>query len=256
MEPLVEVMRSQFVEVMREAGRAVANMCCHPDNHAECLALGGHQLLISFLLSPDPGSQRVGALGVGNLATNPTYRGALVESGVLEPLLSLCRATDVEGEMQRYGVLALAALCSSVETHEAARREGAIPLLVSMAAHPDEELRQYAAFCLVRLAHNSAMRAALTEEGALEPVLYLARTEDAALHREVLPALANLSFEDGNKLQICRSGGLPAMLAHANDARPEIARQACAALANMAEVVQNHARLVDQGCMKPLIKVG
>lgn len=52
---------------------------------------GGHHLMISYLLSPDPAIQRVGALGLHNMATTAEHRLPLVESGVLEPIMSLAR---------------------------------------------------------------------------------------------------------------------------------------------------------------------
>ena len=40
-----------------------------------------------------------------------------MESGVLEPLCSLARSEDVEIEIQRFAVLAIANLASSTENH-------------------------------------------------------------------------------------------------------------------------------------------
>ena len=66
--------------------------------------------MISYLLSPDTASQRVGALGVGNLATDARLREPLVKAGALEPLISLARSEDIELEIQRFAVLAIANL--------------------------------------------------------------------------------------------------------------------------------------------------
>ena len=102
---------------------------------------GGHQLLISYLLSPDTACQRVGALGIGNLATNPDLRVTLMESGAMEPLMSLGRSEDIEMEIQRFAVLAIANLVSTVENHKAVVEEGTLPLLISLSNAPDEEVR-------------------------------------------------------------------------------------------------------------------
>ena len=162
-----------------------------------------------YLLSPDTASQRVGALGCGNLATNPKYRVTLVDSGCLEPLMSLARSDEVRGglcgvfgcgwmrtrkwnyaysdaaecifgcgrmrirkrglmhilvrqvelEIQRYAVLALANIGSTVANHAAMVEEGTLPLLISLSNHVDEEIRQYAAYALVKIGHNSEVRA-------------------------------------------------------------------------------------------------
>jgi hypothetical protein len=42
------------------------------------------------------------------------FRKVLIECGVLEPLCSLARSEDVELEIQRYAVLAIASKCFSL----------------------------------------------------------------------------------------------------------------------------------------------
>lgn len=63
-------------------------------------------LLISCMHARDLATKRAGALGCGNLATNPMMRNALVESGCLQPLLVLAatRGDDVPIDMIRGAV--------------------------------------------------------------------------------------------------------------------------------------------------------
>jgi hypothetical protein len=56
-KPIISVLRSPFVEVQREAGRALANLAASAANQAIIIEGGGHQLLISYLLSPDTACQ-------------------------------------------------------------------------------------------------------------------------------------------------------------------------------------------------------
>ncbi|CAN0235623.1 unnamed protein product, partial [Phaeothamnion confervicola] len=106
--PAISAMRSRHVEVQREAGRLLANLCAS-ERHTEAITEGGgHQLLISYLLSQDTACQRVGALGIGNLCTHSALRPLLMDAGVLDPLCSLARSEEAELEIQRYAVLALA----------------------------------------------------------------------------------------------------------------------------------------------------
>ena len=79
---------------------------------------GGHQLLISYLLSQDIACQRVGALGVGNLCTHDDQRVTVMASGALEPLCALARSENVELEVQRFAVLAIANLACSALNHD------------------------------------------------------------------------------------------------------------------------------------------
>ncbi len=55
-------------------------------------------------------------------------------------VVALC--VQVEVEIQRYAVLALANLGTTVANHHAMMEEGTLPLLISMANNDDEEIRQ------------------------------------------------------------------------------------------------------------------
>jgi hypothetical protein len=130
---------------------------------------GGHNLLVSYLLSQDTACQRVGSLGICNLTTKTKYRNILMECGVIEPLCSLARSEDCELEIQRYAVLAIANLASAVENHRMFVEEGMLALLISLSTVKDAEVRQYAAYAVTKIAQNSEVRKVVTEEGGLEP---------------------------------------------------------------------------------------
>lgn len=257
--PTISVMRSRFVEVQREAGRLLANLCADDEGGVSdsIIAGGGHQLLISYLLSQDTACQRVGALGIGNLCTQERHRLTLMTSGVLEPLCTLARSEDVELEIQRYAVLAVANLASSVENHESFVAEGMLPLLTSLSNAPDAQVRQYAAYALVKVAQNAQLRKQVTDEGGLEPVLYLARTDEPEVQKEVIPALCTLSFADENKVDIAKHGGLPPIIAAIRDpaSNDETVRMGCCCLANLCEAVENMNIVMDHNPIPALMDV-
>ena len=253
--PCIAVMRSRYVEVQRESGRLLANMCASDSEFTDNIIQGGgHQLLISYLLSQDTACQRVGALGIGNICTQDRHRVVLLASGTLEPLCSLARSEDIELEIQRFAVLGIANLASSVDNHPAFIEEGMLPLLISLSNAPDSEVRLYAAYALTKIAQNADVRAVVSSEGGLEPVLYLARTDEPEIQREILPALSTLSFADSNKIDICKNGGLPPIISAIRDASVETSRQACCALANLAEVVENMPKIIEANAVTPLVE--
>ena len=253
-KPTISVMRSKFIEVQREAGRLLANLCASDSEFTDSvIEEGGHNLLISYLLSQDTACQRVGSLGVCNLATKPKYRSILMDCGVVEPLCSLARSEDIELEIQRYAVLAIANLASAVENHHAFVEEGMLSLLISLSTVNDSEVRQYAAYAVVKIAQNSEMRKVITEEGGLEPVLYLSRTDEVEVQREVLPALCTLSFMDANKIAICRNGGLEPIVKGIRDGAAATAKMSLIALANIAEMPENLDRIVDTNAIPFLV---
>jgi hypothetical protein len=128
-------------QVQREAGRLVANLCADDGATSDSVMEGGgHQLLISYLLSQDTACQRVGALGIGNLCTQARHRRTLMQVGALEPLCTLARSEDIELEIQRYAVLAIANLASERLNHPGFVEEGMLPLLISLSNVPDQEV--------------------------------------------------------------------------------------------------------------------
>lgn len=238
--PTVACMRSKFIEVQREAGRLLANLCASDsDNVIGIVEAGGHNLLISYLLSQDTACQRVGSMGICNLCTQSRFRKSLMECGAVEPLCTLARSEDVELEIQRYSILSIANLASATEIHHIFVEEGMLSLLISLATANDAEIRQYASYAVTKIAQNADVRKEVTEEGGLEPVLYLSRTDEVAIQAEVLPALCSLSFADANKISICRNGGLDAIVRAITDKVAKTSRLACCAIANLSEVVEN-----------------
>lgn len=265
--PTITAMRSRYVEVQREAGRLLANLCANSDAKGNTeaggpggvsdaiVAGGGHQLLISYLLSQDTACQRVGTLGIGNLCTQERHRLTLMKSGLLDPLCTLARSEDIELEIQRYAVLAVANLASSVDNHAGFVAEGMLPMLTSLSNAPDAEVRQYAAYALVKVAQNADVRKQVTDEGGLEPVLYLARTDEPDVQREVIPALCTLSFVPENKVDIAKHGGLPPIVAALRDSNVDTARMACCTLANLCEAIETMSAVMDHNPIPALVDV-
>ena len=91
--PCVSAMRSRFVEVQREAGRLLANLCSSESDLTKLIIqYGGHQLLIGYLMSQDTACQRAGALGIGNLCTKDIHRVSL------EDVLVVRKTVILEGD--------------------------------------------------------------------------------------------------------------------------------------------------------------
>jgi hypothetical protein len=179
----------------------------------------------------------------------------LIECGVLEPLCSLARSDDVELEIQRYSILAIANLASSTENHKTFVEEGTLAMLISLSTANDAEVRQYAAFAVTKVSQNGDVCSTVTEDGGLEPVLYLARTDEPQIQAQVLPALCALSFSDANKVPICRNGGLEVVVRAIRDGTADSAFLACCTIANLAEMVENLDLIADSAAIPNLVSV-
>ena len=121
--------------------------------------------------------------------------------------MSLARSIDIEHKIQRYAVLAIANLASSVDNHKAVVDEGALPLLISLSNAPDPEIRQYAAFALVSRAQRRDSKRGSQRKVALSPS-FPGTHGGSRNSQEVLPALCTLSFE-ANKVEIAKHRLLP-----------------------------------------------
>ena len=281
--PCIAVMRSKHLEVQRECGRLLSNLCACtvPDHIQTVMDGGGHESLISFLLSDDLVCQRVGAFGLGNLCSHEDkHRVSLLRVGIFEPLASLARSEDTEVELRRFATLAIANLASTVDNHADLIADGILPMLVSSSTSSDADVRNFAAFAVSKIAVNPDMRQAVTDEGGLEPILYLARTDDHQVQRSLLPAISSMSFVDSNKVDICNSGGLPALIADVLSYGPDegsggdhdrsgdgvdgggvacsssnnsSSRLACCGIANLAERVENQPLIVKSNAIPLLV---
>jgi hypothetical protein len=68
--PLVDVLRSEESQVVREAARAIGNLCANVDFAAMFFKLGIVPQLITMLRSSDITAARMAAMCLSNLATN------------------------------------------------------------------------------------------------------------------------------------------------------------------------------------------
>jgi len=203
-------MRSMYLDVQRESGRLLSNLCASDLEQIveEIFKGGGHHILISFLLSVDNSCQHVGSFGMGNLCTHKQHHVTLMKVGALEPLCTWARSDDVDIEIQRFCTLAIANLACAIENHVYYIEENAIPLLISLSDSSDMLVRYYVSLVLAKVVQNATFGKLITAEGGLDPVLPLARTDNYHAHRDILRALTTLSFEQSNKSQVYKNGGL------------------------------------------------
>lgn len=254
----IAVMRSRYLDVQREGGRLLANLCACDLKAAsdKIVENGGHHLLISYLLSRDTACQRVGAFGIGNLCTHERHRVTLKDSRVLEPLSTLVRSDDVNIEIQKFAMLAIVNLSHEVKNHSTFIDDRILQVMISLSNSNDYEIRQYAALAVTNIAKNMDLRNVITEEGGLEPVLYLARIENSQIRREVLAAIATLSFVEKNKEDICFHGGMKVIIHELKkvDGDPMLSRLAFCAIANLSERIGNMHAIVTDGAIPILIE--
>jgi len=142
----------------------------------------------------------MGAFGTGNLCVQQPYRALLVRRcGATEPLCSLARSENIDIEIRRSAMLAIANLAYPEENHALFLEQKVPTILVSMCSVSYSDLRQYAAYAVANLAKNTDTRDDILKEGAVESVLFLAKTLEPEMQHIIIAAVANLSFQKNIK---------------------------------------------------------
>ena len=238
---IAQVLRSPFIQVQREGGRLLAQLCTSDDTSIieEIIENNSFKFLVSLLLSQDMICQKIAAFGLGNLSNHSAHRVELCQTGILGPLCTMVQSIKVDADTRGFCLLALANLAKSRENCGAFVEMGTIPILVSMCIDEDEKVRRNASYAVTMLASHPEMKDTVTEEGGLESILFLARTMGPSASGIVLPSITNLSRIHVNRYGICAYGGLPATVQglETNDSTQIFL--ACNAIANLAEDSDN-----------------
>ena len=80
--PTIQVMRSRYVEVQREAGRLLANLCASDSETSDMIVRGRRAPVTHILLVVARyGLSEGRSVGIGNLCTQERHRVPLMDSG-------------------------------------------------------------------------------------------------------------------------------------------------------------------------------
>ncbi len=238
--PLVDVLRCDEAEVVREAARAIGNLSANVDFAAMFFKLGIVPLMINMLRSSDITAARMAAMALSNVATNVKNQPRMVRKGVVEPIVTLARAgldpkSGGDREAERYALLVLANLSVTKENHKAIMDAG-LDLLVGMSKSPDLRCRQHAIFALGNLASQPANGDMIVEGGCVKPIISFAFPGDLNVQFQAVAALRGLSMQSHIRLQIVRAGALEPLILAAGSDSVEVQREVAATLANLTMV--------------------
>ena len=94
-------MRSESIDVIREAVRAIANLSSDFSCTEIIVSAGVLAPLVKALSSDDALCRRFATLAVGNLATKRENQSRVVQEGGIQPLLSVASECDKDNDVSR-----------------------------------------------------------------------------------------------------------------------------------------------------------
>jgi len=174
--PLIKLMRSKHMSVVREASRAVGNFLNSVNAHPIFLDHNGLQALFLLARSADNECQFNAALIYRKLAPNLGTHPAIVNypdprnmcKVGLHPLYGLAQLRD-----QRIQAMAAAALYYFASNHQfkvAFAESGGLRVMISLAREENREMRLIGCGALRHLSLATRLKKAIVDEGGLGPL--------------------------------------------------------------------------------------
>ncbi|RLN89472.1 hypothetical protein BBJ28_00025984 [Nothophytophthora sp. Chile5] len=180
--------------------------------------------------------------------------GALIQVGVLSPLVEILRSGSVT--QQLWATEALGTLASDNDANRVAiASEGGISPLVALVRAGTDQQKQWAAFALGRLAsNNEANCVAIASEGGISPLVALVRAGTDQQKEEAAYALGNIASNNGaNCVAIASEGGISPLVALVRAGTDEQKEEAAYALGSIASNDANRVAIAIEGGIPPLV---
>ncbi|RLN73169.1 hypothetical protein BBJ28_00026245, partial [Nothophytophthora sp. Chile5] len=180
--------------------------------------------------------------------------GALIQVGVLSPLVEILRSGSVT--QQLWATEALGTLASDNDANRVAiASEGVISPLVALVRAGTDQQKQWAAFALGQLAYNEANCVAIASEGGIPLLVALVRAGTDEQKEEAAYALGNLALNnDANRVAIASEGGISPLVALVRAGTDEQKQRAAYALGNIAgNNDANQVAIASEGGIPPLV---
>jgi len=245
--PLLNLSQTEDVEIQMEVLATLCNLSlcgCIGDNPLSFIKSVDISSLASFLCSADVTYRLFGAVALGNIASEKKLQGEMMETGVLDPLITVANAGDLE--TQRCIAYALCNLASDPKHRASIVEQGGLPPLISLACSEDPHDMRAGLATLRGLAATPDHRRPILLAGALEAMSLGARCEeDVEVRREAAAGLSVLALNEANKIDIAKNQNAMAdLVALAQRPDATTARDASSALANLSENEGTHEALL------------
>lgn len=230
---LCECMQSPDVEVCHQSTGVIANLAEASENQGYMVEQGVLQHLKYVLRSKSVFVQREAARALANISAEYTCKSALgalrtttnlicllfsdapliVSAGTLQSLISAMTSPDYV--CQRYACMGIGNLSAHPENMKKVIQEGALPMLISLAAdfsNNDLESQRYATIALTNLSAERANHKDMVQTNCLVKFKELLAHQDVEIRNTSIFALANFSSNPNNHELIIKEGCLPLII--------------------------------------------
>jgi len=211
----------------------------------------GIDALLSLLDFEDVICQRYAALALGNIVSNETLAGPLIEFGVLEAMLPLAVADETDLETKRYCILAVANMAADPSTHPVILQS--LISIILLLDSEDEEIQKCGSLTIQNMAANKDIIAKLDD--CIQPLVNLISImkgkvplPDAKLH--ALAALRGLATQDLMRLRIINEGALRGFIMLIDDPPSDhILVEIAAVLCSFSSLYETHIDLLQSAVL-------
>ncbi|KAJ2889833.1 Vacuolar protein 8, partial [Coemansia aciculifera] len=257
LEPMLYLLQSAYVDVQHGASAALGNLARITENKRLIVSMGGLDLLVRQMLSPNTSAQ-INSVGcITNLAADEENKLVIARSGALVPLTRLARSKDQR--VQRNATGALLNMTHRVELRQMLVEAGAVPVLVDLAGSAtDEETQYYAVTALSNIAVDEGGRRFLWESqqqpsqltGMLVRALH--RPLKIKIQTQIVLTLRNLACDPRYQAQVVEEGGLDVLLPLLQSSYTVLITSTCACLRNLSIDSRNEEPIVSGGFLPEL----
>ena len=254
---VIALVDHDYVDVHREASRAVANLLTSFEHQAIVIA-GGLPSLIHLALGPDAECQYNAALSFRNLTPNKHSHDKIVRTGGVEALLTLLNVRDSkEVPTRQQAATALRDLAANPMLRLTLAEKSSLEAMVRLSGTSRDSTLQMLATATLR--HHSIvdeLKRPVVEHGALPVAVQNAMHKNEDLQCQIAGLFANLSENLENQIDLVSSGAIPVLaeLSHI-DANLEIQQDCARALANICSNEANHVAAYRQGALHSLVHI-
>ncbi|KAJ2579545.1 Vacuolar protein 8, partial [Coemansia sp. RSA 1836] len=253
LEPMLYLLQSAYIDVQQGVSAALGNLASVSENKRLIVEMGGLELLIRQMLSPNTSAQ-INSVGcITNLAADEENKLAIAQSGALVPLTRLARSKD--SRVQRNATGALLNMTHRPELRLMLVEAGSVAVLVDLIGSLDEETQYYAVTALSNIAVDDSGRTFLWDtQPQLVPILVKAlhRPLKIKIQTQIVLTLRNLACESQYQVQIVDSGGLDVLLPLLQSSYTILITSTCACLRNLSIDRRNEGPIISAGFLPEL----
>jgi len=251
---LIKLLEVEKVELLRHVVGALWNLGVNIYNNREIVSLGAVPMLVKNLRHAEIRIQRVCAGAIRCLAwKHDINRTEIASSGGIAALVELSSSLNYDVQVQ--AVAALWNLGLNTAVSETITNEGAVKVMVRMAASESVELQRLSAGVLRCLAYMyEPNRVNIALEGGIKHLVRLLSSPNIKVQQQAAAALGNLTYRNGpNRITVVTDGGVERLIAILQSKCAEVQLMAATTLRNLALNEENRIALGRGGAIPALL---